>query len=87
MRLFTSKFGSGLALWNNDPAIATAYKPVLTDAEKVAGLSKLWSEARFNFPVFSRVPGVDWDELYAEYLPQVIAVKTTADYYRVLMRF
>jgi len=75
------------ALWKDDPAIATPYKPVLTEDEKVAGLSKFWSEARFNFPFFNRLPDMDWDRLYMEYLPQVRAAQTTADYYRVLMRF
>ncbi len=75
------------ALWQDDPAIATPYKPVLTEDEKVAGLSKFWSEARFNFPFFSRVPDLDWDREYMEYLPQVRAAQTTADYYRVMMRF
>ncbi len=75
------------ALWQDDPAIATPYKPVLTEDEKVAGLSKFWSEARFNFPFFARLPDLDWDRLYMEYLPQVRAAQTTADYYRVMMRF
>ena len=30
---------------------------------------------------------MDWDRLYMEYLPQVRAAQTTADYYRVMMRF
>jgi carboxyl-terminal processing protease len=60
---------------------------VLTEDEKVAGLSKFWSEARFNFPFFERIPEVDWDRQYLEYLPQVRAAQTTADYYRIMMRF
>jgi C-terminal processing protease CtpA/Prc len=75
------------ALWKDDPAIATPYKPVLTEDEKVAGLSKFWSEARFNFPFFSRLPDLDWDREYMDYLPQVRSAQTTADYYRVMMRF
>ncbi|HUO98223.1 MAG TPA: S41 family peptidase [Rhizomicrobium sp.] len=75
------------ALWKDDPALATPYKPVLSEAEKVAGLSKLWAEARFDFAFFGRIPEVDWDATYMAYLPQVIAAKTTEDYYRVLMRF
>jgi C-terminal processing protease CtpA/Prc len=75
------------ALWKDDPAIATPYKPMLSEAEKVAGLSKLWSEARFNFPFFGRVPDLDWDAAYMATLPQVIGAKTTVDYYAVLIRF
>jgi len=75
------------ALWKDDPAVATPYRPVLGEDEKVAGLSKFWSEARFNFPFFERIPEVDWDRQYLEYLPQVRAAQTTADYYRIMMRF
>lgn len=82
-----SRLTKQYALWMDDPAIATPYKPVLTEDEKVAGLSKFWSEARFNFAFFSRLPDMDWDRLYMEYLPQVRAAQTTDDYYRVMMRF
>ena len=74
-------------LWKENPAIATPYKPVLSEEEKVAGLSKLWAEARFNFPFFGRIPELDWDARYMAYLPQVRAAQTTEDYYRVLMHF
>ena len=82
-----SRLTKQFTLWADDPAIATPYKPVLTEDEKVAGLSKFWSETRFNFAFFSRLPKMDWDRLYLEYLPQVKAAQTTADYYRVMMRF
>lgn len=74
------------ALWDS-PALVTRYKPVLSEAEKVAGLSKIWSMARYNFAFFDRLPDLDWDKLYMEYLPKVQAAKTTAAYYRVLMEF
>ena len=75
------------AVWKDNAALATAYKPVLTEEEKVAGLSKFWSEARFNFPFFGRLSAMDWDALYMEYLSKVREAKTTTDYYRVMMRF
>ena len=73
--------------WSDTPAIATPYKPVLSDDEKVAGLSKFWSEAKYNFAFFDRMPNLDWDGLYMAYLPKVRAARTTADYYQVMMRF
>jgi C-terminal processing protease CtpA/Prc len=82
-----ARIEKGEALWKDDPALATPYKPVLSDEEKAAGLSKLWAEARFNFPFFSRIPEVDWDAQYMAYLQQVRAAKTTEEYYRVLTRF
>lgn len=74
-------------LWKDNPALATPYKLALSEEEKVAGLSKLWSEARFNFPFFGRIPEVDWDATYMAYLGQVRAANSTEDYYRVLARF
>ena len=67
------------------PAIASAYQPVLTTEEKVAGLSLFWSEARRNFVYFDHVPQLQWDQVYLDYLGKVIAASTTEDYYRVMM--
>lgn len=75
------------AVWRDSPVLATGYRPVLSDAEKAAGLAKIWSEARFNFPFFGRLTDIDWDAEYMAYLPQALAAKTTEDYYRVLARF
>ena len=68
------------------PAIATPYKPVLTVEEKVAGLSLFWAEARQNFVHFDHVPELKWDEVYMQYLGQVIAAPTTRDFYLVMTR-
>ena len=69
--------------WNG-PSLRSSYKPDLTVEEKVAGLSKLWSEVKFNFANFDLVPGLDWDSLYRAYLPKVMESRSTADYYRLL---
>lgn len=29
--------------------------------QKLWGLMTIWSEAKFNFPYFERIPDVDWD--------------------------
>ncbi|SEO57040.1 Tricorn protease C1 domain-containing protein [Mucilaginibacter gossypiicola] len=73
------------ALWQNE-AFKTSYKDNLTDAEKVAGLSLLWSQAKYNFVNFVHA-GIDWNQTYLDYLPKVTATKTTADYYKVLISF
>lgn len=72
-------------LWQNT-AFKTPYKDNLTDAEKVAGLSLLWSQAKYNFVNFDHA-GIDWNQTYLDYMPKVAATKTTADYYRVLISF
>jgi C-terminal processing protease CtpA/Prc len=63
------------------------YQDDLSDTEKVAGLSRVWSEARFNFVNFSLVPSLDWDAAYHEHIPKVLATKSTREYYRVLEEF
>lgn len=71
------------AFWN-PPALSTPYRAVLTEDEKIVGLSRFWTEVKFNFANFALVPDLDWDALYVSYLPRVRAAKSTLDYYRVL---
>jgi len=68
-------------------AFKTAYSENLSDADKLSGLSLLWAEARFGFANFWHVPELNWDQTYRDYLPQVLATKSTAEYYQVLERF
>ncbi len=70
-------------LWNS-PALNIPYAENISEDAKVAGLSKFWSEVKFNFANFDLVPDLDWDALYLEYLPKVRATKSTLEYYRVL---
>jgi carboxyl-terminal processing protease len=59
----------------------------LSDADKQAGLALLWAQARYSFANFWHVPTLDWNLAYRDYIPQVAATKSTAEYYRVLQRF
>jgi C-terminal processing protease CtpA/Prc len=68
-------------------AFKSTYVDNLSDSDKVSGLSLLWAEARFGFANFWHVPELNWDETYKSYLPQVLATKSTAEYYEVLERF
>ena len=58
-----------------------------SEANKIAGLSKAWAEAKFNFANFDLIPQVNWDSLYYAYIPKVVKTKTKADYYQVLSNF
>jgi carboxyl-terminal processing protease len=69
--------------WNS-PALRTPYRENLSEDEKVAGLSKFWSEVKYNFANFDLVPDLDWDALYLAYLPKVRQTKSTQEYYLVL---
>jgi C-terminal processing protease CtpA/Prc len=67
-------------------ALASGYRDNLTEDEKVAGLSKFWSEVKYNFVYTDTLKELDWDKLYLDYLPKVRATSSTAEYYRVLMQ-
>lgn len=66
-------------------ALAGAYKENIGEDEKIAGLSKLWSEVKYNFFDTATLEKLDWDKLYLETLPRVRATRSTEEYYRVLM--
>ena len=68
-------------------ALATPYQPNLSPAEKAAGLSKMWMEAKYNFAYFDHIPAVDWDQVYLRYLARVQATASTLAYFRVLQKF
>ena len=68
-------------------SLATDYAEQLGEADRLAGLSLLWSEARYNFANFDLVPDLDWDAHYRATIPRVLAAESTADYYQVLRQF
>ncbi|MCC7308344.1 MAG: hypothetical protein IT173_12320 [Acidobacteria bacterium] len=91
-KCYTQIKASELKFWN-DPdfwessAIKTPYKENISNDEKIAGLSKFWSETKYNFINFDLVPNLDWDKTYLEFIPKVLATKSTLEYYRVLQAF
>ncbi|SMO91957.1 C-terminal processing protease CtpA/Prc, contains a PDZ domain [Saccharicrinis carchari] len=54
---------------------------------RIAGLSKAWSEAKWNFANFDVVPNLNWDSLYYEFIPKVMEAKSEVEYYKLLMNF
>jgi len=72
-----------------DPSKITQIKDQWTgtDEQKIWGLMTVWSEAKFNFPFFDRIPDVDWDRKAREFIPRVISSKNIVDYYEVLMEY
>lgn len=74
-------------LWARQPGQDLPFAPNLSDEAKIAGLSTVWSEARFNFAYFDRQPDLDWNQAYLDFLPKVRATTSTEHYYRVLMQF
>jgi carboxyl-terminal processing protease len=74
-----------LARWQGT-AFKTPYRKDLPLNEKIAGLSLLWSMAKYNFVHFDHA-NIDWDKEYLDYLNLVSQTKSTAEYYKLLTRF
>ena len=72
--------------WNNNN-FKTEFKPNISGNDKIAGLSKFWSEAKFNFAYFDQVPYLNWDSLYIAYIPKVLSTNSTKSYYDTLKTF
>jgi carboxyl-terminal processing protease len=66
--------------------LESPYAETLEAEDKLAGLSLLWSEAKFNFANFDLVP-LNLDSLYKAYIPRVLAAENTLAYYQVLKAF
>jgi carboxyl-terminal processing protease len=60
-------------------------KSEITNDKKIFGLSKVWSEVKYNFVNFDLVD-IDWDKTYEEYIPKVLATKSTYEYYHELTK-
>lgn len=65
--------------------LAAGFRRELSEAERIAGLSKFWSEVKYNFGYPEKLLEVEWDRLYLEWIPKVQAARSTDEYYRRLM--
>lgn len=61
-------------------------KPDTTGNEQLAGFVRLWSETKYSFASFDKVPEVDWDRVLVDYLPQFAQPQDAHQYYRLLQR-
>ncbi len=77
---------TSLRLFWDSPSLKTPYRENLSEDEKIAGLSRLWSEAKYNFVFFRHVPELDWDAQFVNYLARVRQTVNTAEYYRLLQQ-
>ncbi|HJD23157.1 MAG TPA: hypothetical protein H9694_03315 [Firmicutes bacterium] len=59
----------------------------LAVSDRVAGLSRIWSDAKYNFAYWHTRQGLDWDKAYLEFLEMVIREEDPLRYYALLMRF
>jgi carboxyl-terminal processing protease len=76
-----------IKFWNDKKVWNTKYKNNISDEEKIAGLSRLWMEAKYNFAFFDQVKDLHWDQTYFEYISKVKKTKNTKEYYKILHQF
>jgi C-terminal processing protease CtpA/Prc len=86
-RPFPAALAAALLCLPTAPARAQDSLPVLTDAEKLYGLSLIWQEANYNFAYFDHVPALDWDSAYRAAIPAVLRTPSTFAYYEELEQF
>ena len=55
-------------LWES-PALNTPFRENISDEEKLGGLSKFWSEVKYNFGYPEKLVALDWDALYLQTIP------------------
>lgn len=67
-------------------SFASKYNENISNEEKLAGLSLLWSEVKQGFVFFDQVPQLNWDEKFKEYIPRVLKTDSTQAYYEELIR-
>lgn len=58
----------------------------ISDADKLYGLSKFWSEATYNFAFFDHAK-INWDSTYKAFIPKIRATKSTWQYFWEMQRF
>jgi len=60
----------------------------LTEEERIYGLSLIWRHSAEMSAFLAQTPeDFDWNALYLEYIPRVIAAQDMVEYYEVLSRF
>jgi len=69
------------------PATAPYGSLPLSQADRVAGLSAIWEQARYNYPFWQKLPDLDWDQAYRSFIPRVLAAEDDLAYYRLLEEF
>ena len=62
------------------------YPDDISTEEKIMGLSKLWSEIKYNFVNIDQID-FDPDTLFFEYIPRVLNASNDIEYYDILQQF
>lgn len=66
---------------------STEFKEKIPLNDRIAGVSYIWSEAKYLFANFDLVPNLNWDAEYQVALQAAMKTEKTYDYYKVLRSF
>jgi hypothetical protein len=66
---------------------AQEFELTLSREERILGLTKVYTEAKYNFAFWDQIPDLDWDRAYTEFVPLVEAAENDYEYFRVLQKF
>ncbi len=56
-------------------------------ADRILTLATFWSEAKYNFAFWDRVPDLDWDAALAEYSLRALNVESDIHFFRLAIEF
>ncbi|MEJ2239048.1 MAG: S41 family peptidase [Gemmatimonadales bacterium] len=56
-------------------------------ADRILTLATFWSEVKYNFAFWDRVPELDWDATFAEYCERALAVESDIEFFRLAIEF
>ncbi len=59
----------------------------ISPEQRAYGLAAIWSEVKYNYPMWHRLPDLDWDGEFRRRIPEVLAAKSDLEYYRILAAF
>jgi carboxyl-terminal processing protease len=83
LAFFDKNLKSRQVMWSST-AWKDPYAQELSEELRIAGLSRLWSEVKYNFAFPEKLAALDWDALYIAFIPRVRAARSTVEYYQVL---
>lgn len=58
-------------------------EPLSADG-RVYGFTQFWTEVKYNFAFFDQVPDLDWDQVYLDYLPEILKDQSNTQYFKSL---
>ena len=56
-------------------------------ADRILTLATFWSEAKYNFAFWDRVPDLDWDAASAQYSERALNVESDIQFFRLAIEF